>query len=63
MPAKPTDIKPKPTGPFVILNPRKIPKGRHIIREGDKRWYEGDDYSGPKAAMWLERGFIRKGGK
>ena len=68
MPAKPLEARPvkaQPTGPFVVINPRNIPKGRHIIREGDKRWFEGDDYSGPKAELWLARGFIKpgKGGK
>ena len=39
MPPKPlpTDIRSgpgrKPIGPFVVINPRKIPKGRFIIRE------------------------------
>ncbi|KKL24687.1 hypothetical protein LCGC14_2412860 [marine sediment metagenome] len=49
----------KPTGPFVVINPRKIPG--FYIREGDKRWFEGDAYDGPKAEHWLGRGFIRKG--
>lgn len=53
--------KPKAMGPFVVINPRKIPKGRFIIREGDKRWFEGDAYGGPKAEMWLGRGFIKRG--
>ncbi len=67
MPPKPlpTDIRSgpgrKPAGPFVVINPRKIPKGRFIIREGDKRWFEGDAYDGPKAEMWLGRGFIKRG--
>jgi hypothetical protein len=51
----------KPTGPFAVINPRKIPKGRFIIREGDKRWFEGDAYDGPKAEHWLRRGFIKRG--
>lgn len=72
MPPKPlpTDLKSgpgrpqKPIGPFVVINPRKIPKGRFIIHEGDKRWFEGEVYDGPKAEMWLGRGFIKpKGGK
>ena len=68
MPAKPlpTDLtsgpskpKTKPTGPFVVINPRKIPG--FYIREGDKRWFEGDAYDGPKAEHWLGRGFIKRG--
>ena len=58
----------KKTGPFVVINPRKIPKGRFIIREVVKgkevgRWYAGDVYDGGKVEHWLERGFIEKGGK
>ncbi len=55
MPTKKTAI---PAGPFVVLNPRGIPEGRWIIRDGDIRYHEGDTYTGGKAAMWLERKMI-----
>lgn len=48
-------------GSFVVLNPRSIPKGRFIIRDGNVRYFEGDTYNGDKADHWLERGFIRAG--
>ena len=50
--------KAAPQGPFTVINPRNIPKGRHIIRDGDVRYFEGDIYTGENAEMWLERKFI-----
>ena len=48
-----------PKGPFVVINPRGIPKGRFIIRDDDVRYFEGDTYAGEKVEMWLGRGFIK----
>lgn len=49
---------------YRVLNPRGIPKGRHILRVGDKRWYEGDEFDPPRG-IDLERfivgGFITDG--
>ena len=50
--------KPAPKGPFTVINPRGVPEGRHIIRDGTVRFYEGDTYHGDNVEMWLERGFI-----
>lgn len=52
-----------PPGMLVVVNPRGIPRGRHIFRDvrGGKevgRWYEGDVYEGSKAEHLLERGLI-----
>lgn len=64
--AEKTKTKAAPKGPFVVINPRGIPRGQFIIREeGGETWFEGDTYAGEKAAMWLGLGFIRvpaKGG-
>ncbi len=51
-----------PSGPFIVMNPRNIPLGRHIIlwhvceddiTEGhdqcfEDRWYEGDEFIPPE---------------
>lgn len=58
--------KARPPGRYVVVNPRGIPKGRHIIREVGPgpahkekgRWYEGDEYDGDSVEHWLARGFI-----
>lgn len=50
-------------GAYVVANPRGIPHGRHIIRTGEVRWYEGDRFDPPKGCdvKRLERdGFIVK---
>ena len=50
---------PKPKQPsYVVANPRKLPEGSWIIRDGDRRYFEGDGYDGPNSAMWLQRGFL-----
>lgn len=43
---------------YIVANPRKLPQGTWIIRDGDRRYFEGDEYDGPNAAMWLKRGFL-----
>jgi len=47
---------------YVVINPRKIPKGIRIFVEAGRDYFEGDDYAGTSAKMWLERGMIKKGG-
>ena len=46
------------TGHFIVANPRGIPAGRHILRVGDQRWYEGDVYDGPVDERLLRDGFL-----
>lgn len=43
---------------YVVGNPRNLPEGTWIIREGKRRWKEGAVYNGSKEEMWLERGFL-----
>jgi hypothetical protein len=33
---------------YVVQNPRRIPGGRHILRSGERYWFEGDDFEPPK---------------
>lgn len=51
-----TKRKPKPQ--YVVANPRGIPQGRHILRVGERRWYEGDAYDGPVTDRLVEGGFL-----
>ena len=60
---------PKPktatTGRYIVRNPRGIPKDRHILREGDMYWYEGDNFVPPAkcdVARLLRDGFIEEAG-
>ena len=51
----------KKAGAYTVLNPRGIPKGRHILRVGEERWYEGDRFDPPKGCdvkRLLRDGFI-----
>jgi len=43
---------------YVVVNPRNIPDGKYIFRQGDKRWFEGDVYDGDEPEEPLRRGFI-----
>ncbi len=66
MPTKTTKAPPK--GPFVVINPRGIPKGRHILTSNGVKYFEGDVYAGDSAEHLLGRGVIQvgsppKGGK
>lgn len=45
---------------YIVANPRKLPDGSWIIRDGDRRYFEGDGYDGPNAEMWLKRGFLKE---
>lgn len=47
---------------YIVLNPRGIPKGRHIIRSGRALFYEGDVIDAGQvgdAAALVRRGFLR----
>lgn len=58
----------KKTGPYRVINPRGLPDGTWIIRDGERdkegnwselaRYYDGDVYDGPNAEMWQKRGFV-----
>ena len=49
---------------YVVVNPKGIPKGVHIITDPDgKTWKEGDVYDGKKIKHWLESGRIKKVGR
>lgn len=50
--------KAKRTARYVVANPRRIPPGKHILRSGDRRWYEGDPYDGPVSERLLRDGFL-----
>lgn len=48
---------------YIVANPRGIPEGRHILRVGDQRWYEGDAFAPPKGCdvqRLVRDGFIVK---
>lgn len=51
---------PKTKAAYIVANPRGIPAGRHILRVGDKRWYEGDRYDGPLSERLIKGGFVVK---
>lgn len=48
---------------YVVANPRGLPKGAWIIRNGEKRWYEGDvvtekDFTKAGWQRWKSQGFV-----
>lgn len=48
---------------YIVQNPRHIPEGRHILRWGQKYWYDGDDFEPPKGcdvARLLRDGLIKE---
>lgn len=50
----------KPSGKYIVVNPRGIPKGTPIFRQGEKTYREGDTYDGDSPAEPLRRGFIQE---
>jgi hypothetical protein len=53
----------KAKGNYTVLNPRNIPKGRWVIRVGERRWFEGDTLDGTEISAgdlksFIERGFL-----
>ena len=46
------------SGHFLVANPRGIPAGRHILRIGNKRYFEGDVYDGPADERLVRDGFL-----
>ena len=43
--------KSKEGGTYRVLNPRGIPKGRHILRCGERYWHEGDAFDLAEASV------------
>lgn len=43
---------------YVVVNPRGIPAGRYIFRQGERRWFEGEVYDGDAPEEPLRRGFL-----
>lgn len=43
---------------YRVANPRGLPPGSWIIRAGEQRWREGDDYDGPVTERFVRGGFI-----
>ena len=43
--------KSKESAAYRVLNPRGIPEGRHILRNGEQRWYEGDSFDPARARV------------
>lgn len=52
--------KPKTGAPqrYRVANPRNHPAGKWIIRVGERRWYEGDEYDGPITERFVRDGFL-----
>ena len=51
--------KPKTTA-YIVANPRGLPAGKWIIRDGAKRYFEGDTYEGTPPARFLEQGYVKE---
>ena len=58
---------------YLVKNPRKIPKGSHILRyqpdpekPNEGIWFEGDTFTKPKSmkpetvTRWVDRGFLKE---
>ncbi len=45
---------------YIVANPRDIPAGLPVFRQGDREWYEGDTYDGDAPKELLRRGFIKE---
>lgn len=45
---------------YVVVNPRGIPKGRHIFRQGERAYFEGEEYDGKDHKEPLRRGFLEE---
>lgn len=48
---------------YIVANPRAIPLGRHVLRIGERVWFEGDAYDGPATDRLVRDGFVVKQGK
>jgi len=43
---------------YIVANPRGLPAGKWIFRQGERRYYEGDAYDGTEPDEPLRRGFL-----
>ena len=66
-PKMPKQYKQVPTGPYTVVNPRKIPEGIPVVTIAEVHYYEGDTVEADVEIRDLvERGFlvpVRDGGK
>jgi hypothetical protein len=50
----------KPTGPYTVVNPRKIPSGIPVVTINNVHYYEGDTVAADVDVRDLvERGFLK----
>lgn len=45
---------------YIVANPRGLPAGKWVVRDGAKRYFEGDTYEGTPPARFLAEGFVRE---
>ncbi len=45
---------------YIVANPRGLPAGKWIVRDGAKRYFEGDTYEGTPPARFIAEGFVRE---
>lgn len=46
------------TKTYKVANPRDIPEGRYIIRQGDRYWFEGDTFDGVPTERLVKGKFL-----
>ena len=49
--------KPKTTT-YIVANPRGLPAGKWIIRDGARRYFEGDVFEGEPPRRFVAEGFV-----
>ena len=45
---------------YIVANPRGLPAGKWIIRDGQRRYFEGDTYEGTPPARFIEQGYVKE---
>ena len=45
---------------YRVANPRGLPAGKWVIRVGERRWFEGDEYDGPGTDRFVRDGFVEE---
>ena len=59
-PKIPRQYKKAPVGPYMVMNPRKIPQGIPIVTIKEVHYYEGDTVdAGIEVGDLVERGFLK----
>lgn len=43
---------------YVVANPRGLREGSWIVRQGERRWFEGDVFDGEVTERLVEQGFV-----